>query len=474
MEGQFEAFQQKMDAAGQSDAAIKAFERSYGMLVRGESALIQESSIEPVTSLPMMEEEVGTGGDSGVVGDAAELLGATVMIKLNGGLGTGMGLETAKSLLRVRDGLTFLDLIARQILGLRERHGCELRFLLMNSYTTSGDTLSFLDDRYAGLGGKGEVELMQSRVPKVNADTKAPAEYGEQADLEWCPPGHGDLYPSLLGTGWLDLLLAQGVRYAFVSNSDNLGATLDPGLLAYFAESGAPFLMEVTRRTVSDRKGGHLAMDIATGRLRLRELAQCEEEDVEVFQDIERHRFFNTNNIWFRLDRLKEALDANEGILPLPVIQNRKTVNPREKESAAVYQLETAMGAAVECFDGGGAIVVPRSRFAPVKTTDDLLAVRSDAYELTEDSRLVLAARRMGTPPVVKLDPEHYKLVDQLEGALTGGVPSLIECEELCVEGPVGFSADSAIKGTVVLKNGTAGERRMMPEGVIGSGEYEV
>jgi UTP--glucose-1-phosphate uridylyltransferase len=388
-----------------------------------------------------------------------------------------MGLERAKSVLEVREGLTILDLIARQVRWWRGKaggggDGGDLRFLLMNSYATSGDTLSYLAERYPDLGGKDELQLMQSRVPKVDAETLEPVRYVEEPALEWCPPGHGDLYASLLGTGWLDLLLAQGVRYAFVSNSDNLGATLDVGLLEYFASSGAPFLMEVTRRTPSDSKGGHLAVERESGKLVLRESAQCPEDDKAAFQDVERHRFFNTNNLWLRLDLLKAALDAEGGALPLPVMKNLKTVNPRDPESTRVVQLETAMGAAIGCFDDAEAVVVPRSRFAPVKTTSDLFAVRSDAYCLTEDARLELDERRGGRPPEVIFDGEHYKMVDQMERATRAGVPSLIGCERLEVEGPVLFSSEGVIEGRVVLRN--AGEAKPVPEGVLRDGEYDL
>ncbi len=160
--------------------------------------------------------------------------------------------------------------------------------------------------------------------------------------------------------------------------------------------------MEVCERTASDRKGGHLAS--RGGRLLLRESAQCPPEDESAFQDIERHRFFNTNNLWVRLDRLKAVLDASGGFIPLPIIRNAKTVDPRDKNSPKVIQLETAMGAAIECFDDAAAMIVPRARFAPVKTTSDLLALRSDAYQVTDDWRLVLAAATRGVPPAIDLD----------------------------------------------------------------------
>jgi UDP-N-acetylglucosamine pyrophosphorylase len=211
--------------------------------------------------------------------------------------------------------------------------------------------------------------------------------------------------------------------------------------------------MEVTRRTASDRKGGHLCTDRSTGRLVLRESAQCPEADSGAFQDIDRHRYFNTNNLWVDLAALRRALDERDGILPLPVIHNRKTVDPRDPASTPVLQLETAMGAAIGCFDGATALEVPRSRFAPVKSTSDLLALRSDAYELTPGFLVVLAASRQGVPPEIELDPAHYKLVDGLDALAGGSLPSLIRCRRLAVCGPWRFTGPSSVAGDVTFSN---------------------
>jgi UTP--glucose-1-phosphate uridylyltransferase len=444
MNSSFTPFREKMQSAGLSKAAVAAFERAFKLLASKESGLIPESSIQPVENLPGYEEI-----SSGKVDDS--LLAKAVMLKLNGGLGTGMGLEKAKSLLVVRNGETFLDLIARQVLAARKQTGANLRFLLMNSFSTSEDTRAHLKG-YPELGAPEDLELLQNKVPKIAADTLMPVEWPADPAMEWCPPGHGDLYPAILGSGMLDRLLKERYLYLFISNSDNLGATMDPALLSWFAASDMPFLMEVTTRTAADRKGGHLAMRTRDGQLLLRESAQCSDEDMDAFQDIDRHRYFNTNNLWLRLDRLAEELRRNGGLLPLPVITNQKTVDPRNKKSPAVYQLETAMGAAVECFSGAGAVVVPRTRFAPVKTTSDLLALRSDAYVITEDGRAMLAPERNGIPPEIDLDGNHFKLVDQLESALADGVPSLLRCRRLKVRGPARFSSSDCFEGDVVIE----------------------
>jgi len=291
-----------------------------------------------------------------------------------------------------------------------------------------------------------------------------PAAWPANPQLEWCPPGHGDLFPSLLGSGWLDRLLKDGVKYLFVSNSDNLGASLDLHLLGYFAKSNQSFLMEVCERTAADRKGGHLAQ--RNGQLLLRESAQCPSADEASFQDITRHRFFNTNNLWVRLDILADVLKKHGGLVPLPMIKNSKTVDPRDASSPKVVQLETAMGAAIECFTNAGAIVVPRSRFAPVKTCADLLAIRSDAYEITPDWRIELRAERKGQPPSLDLDSKHYKLVDQLDALTPGGAPSLVKCDSLTVKGAVQFNSKNVFRGKVTLTNAASTAKPLPP------GEY--
>jgi len=450
----FEEFESRMREANMGNAVIRAFRHSYHTLLSGRTGLLPEGEIEPVSDLPRLEDARESHSED------VELLRQTVIVKLNGGLGTSMGLDNPKSLLIVKNDLSFLDIIARQILHLRETTGVRLRFLLMNSFSTSRPTLDWLR-RNPAAGTAREIELMQHQIPKVDAQTLRPARWPANPDLEWCPPGHGDLYPSLLGSGWLKRLLADGVRFLFVSNADNLGATMDSTLLRRFADSDRSFLMEVCERAPADRKGGHLAR--REGRLMLRESAQCPEADQTAFQDIARHRFFNTNNLWLRLDRLDNLLVQNGGMIPLPVIQNAKTVDPRDPGSPSVIQLETAMGAAIECFEDAEAVVVPRSRFAPVKTTADLLAVRSDAYDLTKDYRVLLSPARNGRPPSIDLDRQYYKLVDQLEEALAEGVPSLEGCDSLKVDGPVRFCEDNCFRGDVHVRNGSRSPVQLPP-----------
>lgn len=438
----FSAIKSKMEAVGLSRAAVDAFRHCVDVLESKRSMMIPEAEIKPATNIADWDTLVSESPEAG-----ADLLSQAVLIKLNGGLGTSMGLQNAKSLLEIKPGVTFLDLIVRQAISLGHQSGTPVRLLLMNSFSTSADTMAHLS-RYAaeGFADASQVEMLQNRVPKLCVDTLEPVSFPANPDLEWCPPGHGDIYPALLGSGWLDKLLAAGVKYAFVSNSDNLGAQMDSRFLSWFAKSGAPFVMEVTRRTEADKKGGHLAIRKSDGQPILREVAQCPDTDVEEFQNIEKHRYFNTNNLWIRLDALREYQQANGGVIPLPVIRNTKTVDPRDASTPQVYQLETAMGAAIQSFSGAMAVCVPRSRFFPVKTCSDLLLLRSDAVEIGADGRMSLAPECGGEAPVVLLDSKIYKLVDSLD---TLGVPSLKNVSKLVVSKQHRFAPGEPLSGEV-------------------------
>ncbi|KIZ07837.1 UTP--glucose-1-phosphateuridylyltransferase [Monoraphidium neglectum] len=422
-----------MRARGLSEAAIGAFKGNFDQLVAGATGMVPEEEIEAVTDLPDLRSLAGTNGH------VQALLKKTAVLKLNGGLGTSMGLEKAKSLLEVKDGKTFLDLIAEQVKVMRQQHGSDVKFVLMNSFSTSEDTREFLARAHKDLLQEPDIELLQNMSPKVDAASFAPASYPQDPEME-CPPGHGDIYPSLLGSGMLDSLASQGIKYLFVSNSDNLGATLDLQLLQHFASCEAAFMMEVCERTAADKKGGHLARRKVDGKLMLRESAMCPDADKASFEDISRHKYFNTNNLWVNLPALKATLDANGGVLPLPLIKNKKTVNPRDSSSAPVFQLETAMGSAIECFDSATAVVVPRSR--------DLFVLRSDVYIITPQATVEAVSAHV---PLVKLDDAYYKLVDKLE-RLTKAAPSLRACKSLTVKGPVRFGEGVVISGKHTVK----------------------
>ncbi|MDD2236578.1 MAG: UTP--glucose-1-phosphate uridylyltransferase [Kiritimatiellae bacterium] len=430
---------------GASDLLINTFVRRVETFLETPSPFIPEESIHSVGQLPTLQNLPPAQ-------NTIHHLPHTAVFKLNGGLGTGMGLQYAKSLIPVKKSYNFMDIILRQIETLRESFCCCIPIVFMNSYSTEKETLRVLANYHELVKEQRGIpfSFLQNRVPKLNRETLRPVTVPSDPELAWCPPGHGDFYTSLYTTGMLHQLIERGIQYAFVSNADNLGATLDEQILEYLAEQDIPFLMEVTQRTKADSKGGHLAKT-KEGRLILRESAQCAPNERTMFQDIDRHRYFNTNNLWINLKHLLARMEQSDGILPMPVIANTKNADPCDETSEPVYQLETAMGSAMEIFPSAQALLVPRSRFAPVKTTDDLLALWSDLYELDPRFHVIPNPRRTLPPIDIELDPRFYRMMSDFKARFPEGAPSLLQCERLHICGDYTFRSGTALQGSVNL-----------------------
>jgi UTP--glucose-1-phosphate uridylyltransferase len=435
-------FAAKMAQAGLKPLVIETFGHYYRRLVGGESGLIHDADI-----LPIQGNEIPRASELAGFREAGRrALTQTVHIVLNGGLGTSMGLVGPKSLLKVKGRLSFLQII------LRQAELAAARLALMNSFNTHAATLAAI----AKLDpGRPPLFFLQHKFPKILQGELAPARWPRNRDLEWNPPGHGDVYAALYASGMLQKLLDEGVRYGFICNSDNLGAGIEEALLGYFAEKRLPFMMEVAEKTPADVKGGHLARH-RNGRLLLREAAQCPKEEIAAFQDIECYRFFNTNNIWVNLEFLKDLI-LKHRIIDLPMIVNPKTLDPRDDQSPPVFQIETAMGSGISLFEGAAAVNVPRARFLPVKTCNDLLAVRSDCFVYSEREGLKLNPAREASGRSeaikIKLDSRYYGKFDLLEERFREGEPSLVDCDALTINGDVRFEAGVVIRGAVTLTN---------------------
>jgi UTP--glucose-1-phosphate uridylyltransferase len=429
-------FEAKMKAAGLDDMVVATFKDYYRDVVDGATGVIPDDAIRPPTDQEVLA--AAALEEYREVGRRA--LPQAGRITLNGGLGTSMGLQGPKSLLPVRERLTFLEIIMRQA----ECDG--IRQVFMNSFNTHDATLEAL----AGIPHKiPPLTFVQNKFPKILKNGHAPATWRAAPELEWNPPGHGDIYTAIRTSGTLDRLHADGCRYALICNSDNLGATLDPALLGFMAANDIPFMMEVARRTPADAKGGHLAVRVEGG-LILRESAQFPPGSDG--GDVERYAYFNTNNLWVDLQHLKALIEAR-GTIKLPLIVNPKTLDPRDPASPQVLQLESAMGAAIGLFEGARAVLVPRTRFFPVKKCNDLLVVRSDCFVINDRYRLIPNPAVNAGGPLVRLDPQIYGPIDQFENRFPDGVPSLRDCEQLTVNGDFRFEHPVTIKGRVTLTN---------------------
>jgi len=430
-------FIDKMEKEALPSTVIDTFSYYYRQLAAGESGQISDADIQPLT--PNDITDAASLQRYAAAGQAAML--KSVAIVLNGGLGTSMGLTKAKSLIPVKADKTFLDIKLKQA----EHRGFQLAF--MNSFNTHADTLAAVSAAAPRL--KPEF-FIQNKFPKIRADILEPVDWPDDPNMEWNPPGHGDVYAALYASGLLDRLLKQGIEYAFIANSDNLGATLDDRLLGYFANHNFPFMMEVAQRTPADLKGGHLARH-KNGSLILREIAQCPEDEIAAFQDIERYRYFNTNSLWVNLTYLK-SLFEDKGALYLPMIVNPKTVNPRLADSPAVFQIESAMGAAISLFSGATAVQVGVERFMPVKKCPELLSIRSDCYQLTDNYELILNPERDMPAPHITLDSRYYGHLDDFNQRFQW-IPSLVNCKKLTIQGNIFFEKKVVISGNVTIRH---------------------
>ena len=444
------------------EAAIEVFVDFYRRLTSGSNATIPESEIVPlkpedISDRSRMDRYEALGN---------EALTKTAVIKLNGGLGTTMGMQGPKSLIKVKNGHSFLDITLMQMRHLNKQRGLTIPLLIMNSFYTDLATRKALAHRSDLPEGVPQC-FIQHKYPKVLESTLEPASLPSASSLEWYPAGHGDLLLTLHTSGLLERLLSTGYRYLFVSNIDNLGAEIDPAILGYFAGEGLDFLMEVTDRTDMDRKGGHLAR-LKTGRLVLREAAQCGPKDMDsgFFSDIARHPFFNTNNLWINCEAAHRMVRQGK-IRDLPMVINRKKLVPYDPASPSVYHLESALGSAISLFEKSAAVRVPRSRFVPVKNCEELLLVWSDYYILKPDYRMCANPARTSAHMTLKLDPEFYSSLDLLQSRFPHGAPSFVNGESFRVKGDVKFGLDTAIRGTVSITNETSVQALIEDNAVI-------
>jgi len=384
-----------------------------------------------------------------------ELASKLAVLKLNGGLGTTMGCVGPKSTIEVTNHLTFLDLVVKQIQHLNKTLNVDVPLILMNSFNTHDDTLKIIE-KYQHQGVR-IITFNQSRYPRIFQDSLLPeARDITGGDESWYPPGHGDVYPSIVASGVLDQLLSMGKEYLFVSNIDNLAATVSFEILDYMDHEKNEFIMEVTDKTRADIKGGTLIK--YHGKSKLLEIAQVPKEHVSEFKSIKKFKIFNTNNLWISLKAIKRVVQE-DSLKTIDIIQNPKVV-----KSVRYLQLETAAGAAIEFFNKAIGINVPRSRFLPVKSTSDLFAIQSDLYKLDHGTLIMNPERVFPTVPVVKLGSE-FKYVSDYQKRL-GGKINILELDHLTISGDVYLGPNVTLKGTVIIV-ANEGARIDVPPGSV-------
>lgn len=439
-------------------AEFDGFERLFERFLHESGSAVSWDDISP-------PPENAIKPYSGLVKDISKeeikrMLNKLVVLKLNGGLGTSMGCTGTKSLISVRNELTFLDLTVQQIENLNKTYGASVPLVLMNSFNTAEETEKTLR-KYGAM----EVSIHmfnQSKYPRINRESLLPI--GRSCSAEeldsWYPPGHGDVYESFYNSGLLKQFIDDGREYVFISNMDNLGATVDINILNFLLNppvGRAPeFVMEVTDKTRADIKGGTLV--VYEDKLRLLEIAQVPKEHVDEFKSVSKFKIFNTNNLWVNLPAMNRIVE--DRVIRLEIIVNPKTL----ENGLNVVQLETAVGAAIKCFEGSIGVNVPRSRFLPVKTTSDLLIIMSNLYSLRQGSLEMNPKRNFLTVPLVKLGNSFTKVKDFLQRFAS--IPDMLELDHLTVSGDVTFGRGVSLKGTVIII-ANHGDRIDIPPGAI-------
>jgi len=453
------------------DKEFEGFQQLFRRYLEQSSDEIQWSKIKlPPPEALRLYEEIETNAASDHSSNAKDLLNKLVVVKLNGGLGTSMGCTGPKSTISVRNELTFLDITVQQIESINNKYGCSVPLVLMNSFNTQEDTEKILQ-KYLQVNVQVHT-FMQSRYPRIVRESLLPMSRSysfEGQDQEaWYPPGHGDVYRSLRNSGLLEKFLKEGKEWLFISNIDNLGASVDINILHYLETSGKEggksgesrqpheFLMEVTDKTRADVKGGTLIE--YEGHLRLLEIAQVPRDHVDEFTSIRKFKIFNTNNLWVNLSAVDRVLTEN--CLHMEVI-----VNPKHLDTGAhILQLEEAAGAAIKSFEAPQGLVVPRRRFLPVKTTSDLLVVMSNLYQLSMGTLRMNALRSFPSAPLIKLGG-HFQKVKAFASRFVN-IPDLLELDHLTVSGDVTFGKNVVLKGTVIII-ANHGDRIDIPSGAI-------
>ncbi|MCP9262957.1 UTP--glucose-1-phosphate uridylyltransferase [Dirofilaria immitis] len=326
-----------------------------------------------------------------------EILKRVSVVKLNGGLGTTMGCNGPKSLIELRSGLTFLDFAIGHVRHFNEQNNSSVPLVLMNSFNTDKAVYEYLADRKINVK-----TFLQSKCPRIFVKNSMPVplkDGGENIE-GWYPPGHGNIFKSMHFTGVLDELLAQGRDICFISNIDNTGATID--------------------LRIAKLMGGTLVE--INGYIMHLEMPQGSVISYVCFHD--RWILLGLGKV-----RRKDAITV--------VLSNGEFVN----------QLETSLGGAIRNFDKVLSIKVPRSRFLPVKNTQELLAIMSDLYEVTENFSLQFV--RKDKAPIIELS-EHFSKISEFRERFCE-IPRLRELKRLKVEGNIYFEHDVILKDNVEI-----------------------
>jgi len=378
----------------------------------------------------------------------AEYLSKIVVLKLNGGMGTTMGLDIPRCALPLSGDKIFLDVIVRQIENLNNQFKVNIPLVLMNSRHQNAEVLELLD-RYSSSNVKIHT-FVQSCYPRLSPVTwsiTAKQPYSQATAENWYPPGSGDVFESFKKSGLLEKFLKEGKEYVFTSNVENLGAIIGRDEFRVLNEVFATkmnLVLEVTERNPTDFRGGILVHDQTNNKPFVVQMSQIPKKKRNYFGP-KSFRYWNTNNIWVKLDELHSHLEKSG--LKLPVSKNIKN---------GFIQFETYAGSAIKDFQNTIALIVPRTRFREIKTTSNLFTLQSNLFNLVNGAYLlpndIRAAQGFSELPVVRFDTEHFGNIDDYKKRFPSITTlNILELEHLNVAGDVTFGFGIKLVGSVII-----------------------
>ncbi|CAI4064416.1 hypothetical protein SUVZ_08G0350 [Saccharomyces uvarum] len=366
------------------------------------------------------------------------LLSKLATLKLNGKADSVIGKESP--LFEVKNGKCSLDIIVQQTQNLNTSFNCDVPLIFMTSLETEPQISNFLKESYTCSKVEWKT-IVHSSFPAIDKDTLLPAVFQINVCEEdlWYPCGSGNLIDTLYFSGELDNLIVQGKEVLFVSDLDNLGAIVDLNILSYMITNEIDYLVEVVERTANDSNTGVLAT--YESKLRLVDYKCLSRESARKCKTV------NTNNIWINLRKLKNLIESDS--LNLPICSSETKMIIHNSPLMEILHLQTNLGDCIDFFSNSQIIKVPRNRFLPLATCEDLFLLNSNLYDLDTSGSLNLYPLRFELLPSIKLGDEFANYETFKIGI--PDIPNILELDHLTVMGNVFFGYKIILRGTVVI-----------------------
>jgi UTP--glucose-1-phosphate uridylyltransferase len=324
----------------------------------GGRALDDENRLDAASVAPPRPEDIdrlpplGSAERAALEARGLEAIarGEVGAVVLAGGMATRFG-GVVKAAVEVLDGRSFLDLKHRDVEAAAARAGGRVPFFPMTSFATHAEIARLL----AGRESASSPATCFAQLVSLRLTPEGELFRTADGHVSLYAPGHGDFPFALRRSGVLARFLAEGGRVLFMSNVDNLTATLDPAIVGAHLASGAAITVEVADKAPGDKGGAPARVD---GKVQIVESFRFPEGF-----DQDRVPVFNTNTLLFDA----RALDRDFDLTWFAV--------EKEVEGRRVVQFERLVGQLTAFLESRFLRVErrgPDARFQPVKTPEDL------------------------------------------------------------------------------------------------------